>query len=148
MIVLDDVLTAVNHLSLAFKRTTVDLTVISPLLNSTVSTLEKLKQESAGDFEARVKQLIARTTTEVSQLSRLAPDAECENSSEVEPDSDFQLVHVQINEPEQFENSVREVFLSKVVTNLQERFPQVEIVEAFTVFDPAGLLGQEVLHTS
>ena len=78
MIVLDDVLSAVNRLSLAFQRTTVDLTVISPLLNSTVSTLEKLKQESAGDFEARVKQLIARTTTEVNELSHLAPDAECE----------------------------------------------------------------------
>ena len=40
---------------------------------------------------------------------------------------------------------MRQVFLSKVVTNLQERFPQVEVVEAFTIFDPAGLLGQEVL---
>ena len=63
----------------------------------------------------------------------------------MESDSDFQLVHVQTNEPEQFESSVRQVFLSKVVTNLQERFPQVEVVEAITIFDPAGLLGQEVL---
>ena len=32
-----------------------------------------------------------------------------------------------------------------MITNLQERFPQIDIIEVFTVFDPAGLLGQEVL---
>ena len=63
----------------------------------------------------------------------------------MEPDTDFQMVHVQPNEPEQFENSVHQVSLSKVVTNLSEHFPQVEVIEAFTIFDPAGLLGQEVL---
>jgi hypothetical protein len=31
------------------------------------------------------------------------------------------------------------------MTNLQERFPQVDLLESFTIFDPAGLLGQEVL---
>ena len=144
MLVLDGVLSAVNRLSLAFQRATVDLTVISPLLNATVLTLEKLKQETATDFEAKVKQLIARTTTEVNQLSHLAPETECEHLPE-EPDNDVQLVHVHTNEPEQFEISVRQAFLLKVITNLQERFLQIEVVEAFTIFDPSGLLGQEVL---
>ena len=59
--------------------------------------------------------------------------------------SEFELVHIRCNEPDQFEASVRQVFLSKVITNLQERFPRVDLLEAFTIFDPAGLLGQEVL---
>ena len=49
-------------------------------------------------------------------------------------------MHIRCNEPEKCEVSVRQAFLSKIATNLQERFPQV-----FTIFDPAGLLGQEVL---
>lgn len=80
----------------------------------------------------------------MNQLSRSPPETECEHSPE-ESDDDFQLVHVQTNEPEQFETFVRQAFLSKVITNLQEHFPQIEIIEAFTIFDPAGLLGQEVL---
>ena len=68
MLLLDDVLSAVNRLSLAFQRAAVDLTIISPLLDATLMTLEKLKHEPAADFEARVKQLIARTTAEVNEL--------------------------------------------------------------------------------
>lgn len=141
LLVLDDVLSAVDRLSLAFQQAAVDLTVISPLLDATVLTLENLKQETATYSKAKVKQLIARTTTEVNQLSRSPPETECEHSPE-ESDDDFQLVHVQTNEPEQFETFVRQAFLSKVITNLRERFPQIEI---FTIFDPAGLLGQVVL---
>ena len=62
LLLLDDVLSAVNCLSLAFQRSAVDLTIISPLLDATLMTLEKLKHEPAADFEARVKELIARTT--------------------------------------------------------------------------------------
>ena len=50
LLLLNDVLSAVNRLSLAFQRARVDLTVISPLLDATVMTLEKLKQEPAEEF--------------------------------------------------------------------------------------------------
>ena len=66
--------------------------------------ISPLPTSTAGDFEARVKKLIAHTTTEVSQLSRLPPDVKCKNELEVEPDSNFQLIRLQTNEPEQFEN--------------------------------------------
>ena len=141
LLLLDDVLSAVNRQSLAFQRAAVDLTIISPLLDATLMTLEKLKQEPAADFEARVKQLIARTTTEVNELHH-SPEPEHGDESENEG---FELVHIRCNEPEQFEVSVRQAFLSNVTTNLQERFPQVDLLESFTIFDPAGLLGQEVL---
>ena len=138
LLLLDDVLSAVNRLSLAFQRSAVDLTIISPLLDATLMTLEKLKHEPAADFEARVKELIARTTTEVNELHH-SPEPEQGDQSENE---EFELVHIRCNEPEKFEVSVRQAFLA---TNLQERFPQVELLESFTIFDPAGLLGQEVL---
>ena len=45
------------------------------------------------------------------------------------------------NEPERFESNIRQKFITKVVTNLEEQFPQVDTLEAFSVLDPAGLLG-------
>ena len=144
LLLLDDVLSAVNRLSLAFQRTVVDLTIISPLLDSALLTLEKLKQEPAADFETRVKKLVDRTTTEVSKL-RCSPELEAEQEDS-EPDSDeFELVHIQHNEPAQFEVLVCQAFIAKVITNLQERFPQVDLLESFTIFDPSGLLGQDFL---
>ena len=47
------------------------------------------------------------------------------------------------NEPERFESGIRQKFITKVVTNLEERFPQVDTLESFSILDPAGLLGQE-----
>ena len=32
--------------------------------------------------------------------------------------------------------------LAQIITNLQERFPQLDTLEAFSILDPAGLLGQ------
>ena len=83
LLLLDDVLSAVNCLSLAFQRSAVDLTIISPLLDATLMTLEKLKHEPAADFEARVKELIARTTTEVNELHH-SPEPEQGDQSENE----------------------------------------------------------------
>ena len=44
------------------------LTIVSPLLNSTVASLESLQRESATFFEGKVRQLIDKTTTEVDSL--------------------------------------------------------------------------------
>ena len=100
LLLLDDVLSAVNRLSLAFQRSAVDLTIISPLLDATLMTLEKLKHEPAADFEARVKELIARTTTEVNELHH-SPEPEQGDQSENE---EFELVHIRCNEPEKFKS--------------------------------------------
>lgn len=55
LLLLDDVLSAVNHLSLAFQRTGIDLTTVSPLLSSAITNLEKIKKQSANDFKLKVK---------------------------------------------------------------------------------------------
>ena len=55
-------------------------------------------------------------------------------------------MHVLTDEPEHFKASICQAFvLSKVITNLKVHFPQIDIIEAFTIFDPATSLGEEVL---
>ena len=61
LLLLDEVLSAVSRLSLAFKRASIDLTVISPLLSSAVGTLQNLQQEPAASFQTKVNQLISKT---------------------------------------------------------------------------------------
>ena len=71
LVLLNDVLSAVNRLSLVFQHSTIDLTIVWPLLSSTLQTLEKLQQEPATAFETNVKQLIAKTTSEVIKMMNL-----------------------------------------------------------------------------
>lgn len=53
-----------------------------------------------------------------------------------DPGNDFQLVRVLTNEPEHFETCVRQAFLSKVILNLQECFPQIDTIEALSSTRP------------
>jgi hypothetical protein len=46
LLLLSDVLTAVNRLSMAFQRANIDFTIINPLLISTMTTVEKLQKGS------------------------------------------------------------------------------------------------------
>lgn len=75
LLLLDEVLAAVNRLSLAFQRSTIDLTTIPPLLNSTVQALEKIKQESADSFKGKVEHLITKTIEEGAGLPPSETDA-------------------------------------------------------------------------
>ena len=68
LLLLDDVLSAVNRLSLAFQRTGIDLTTISPLLTSSIDNLERMQKQSAADFKAKVMKLISTTTKEDIEL--------------------------------------------------------------------------------
>ena len=49
---------------------------------------------------------------------------------------------VRTNEPEHYEVNVRQPFLTKLLTNLMDRFPKCHVVEAFSILDPAGLLAE------
>ena len=140
LLLLNDVLSAVNRLSVVFQRSTLDL---SPLLNSTISSLESLQRESATDFEGKVRD---KTTIEVNSLRCNAASTRSD-SDEEEIESQFELVKIRANEPEKFEEAVRQTFLTEVIKNLHDRFPQVEVLEAFSIFDPQGLLGQDSLAT-
>ena len=74
-----------SRLSLAFQRATIDLTVVSPLLSSIISTLEKMKQELAASFQSKVDKLITKDVMEPRQSSSREeedPDSECEQLEE------------------------------------------------------------------
>ena len=129
-----------------FQRSSIDFTIVWPLLNSAIASLETLQQESANDFEGKVRQLINKTTTEVNALRCNADSAQSDTDQD-DIESEFMLVNIQANEPEKYEKSVRQTFLTEVITNLRDRFPQVKVLEAFSVFDPQGLLGENSIAT-
>ena len=122
LVLLNDVLSAVNRLSLVFQLSSIDLTIVSPLLNSTVASLESLQREFATFFEGKVRQLIDKTTTEVDSLRCNAASTQSD-SNEEENESQFELVKIQANEPEKYEKSVCQIFLTEVIKNLRDRFP-------------------------
>ena len=52
------------------------------------------------------------------------------------------IVKTGVGEPEMYEDQIRQKFLENVITNVRERFPQVNVLEAFSALDPAlGMLG-------
>ena len=73
---------------------------------------------------------------------------ESEASSSASEDSagfPQQLVQIRPNEPEKYEVSVHQKFLAEIKTNLHDQFPHVDRLEAFSIFDPVSLLGQEAI---
>lgn len=61
-------------------------------------------------------------------------DSEDDEASEI-------VIGITEGEPEKYERNVRLHFLNKVIDNLRNRFPKVDVLEAFSVFDPSSLLG-------
>ena len=135
LLLLDEVLSAVNRLSLAFQRSTIDLTTIPPFLNSTVQALEKIKLESADSFKAKVEHLIAQTVEEGTGLH--LPELKSASTPET-----TMISKTGAGEPERYDDQIRQKFVEKVITNVKERFPQVGILEAFSILDPSGVLGE------
>ena len=111
LLLLDEVLSAVNRLSLAFQRSVIDLTTISPLLHSTVHALENIKCEPADAFKAKVVQLISKTTEEGAGLHL----SELETASNTEI---TMVIKTGVGEAERYENQIRQKFLDKVITNV------------------------------
>lgn len=140
LLLLNDVLSAVNRLSMAFQRANIDLTIINPLLTSTIAAIEKLQKGLPTEFQTKIIQLIHKTCVEVEQVFETPPDSEfCDEHPPAERNK---CVTIRTNEPENYEVNVRQPFLTKLLTNLMERFPKCDVIEAFSVLDPVGLLGE------
>ena len=102
LVLMTDVLSALNRLLLVFQCSTIDLTIVWPLLSSTIQTLEKLQKEPATAFETNVKQLIDKTTSEVVSLHHNdKPVSDSDGESETDGQDD--LVEIRLNEPEKYE---------------------------------------------
>ena len=52
------------------------------------------------------------------------------------------IIKTGAGEPERYDDQIRQTFVEKVITNVEERFPQVGILEAFGILDPSGVLGE------
>ena len=64
ILLLDEEISSGSRLSLAFQQSTIGLTTIPPLPNSTIQGLETIKIESADSFKAKVEHLITQTVEE------------------------------------------------------------------------------------
>lgn len=141
---LSDALITVNRLSLAFQCASVDLTIIGPLLNSILTTLEKIKVVAPSVFEDKVRGLITKMNMEATELhkelrSGEGSDTDVSDDRETEPP----IITITPTEPQRFQTQVCQKFLSQMIANLQERFPHAELLEAFSILDPEGLPGQQ-----
>ena len=103
LLLLDEVLSAVNRLSLAFQQSTIDLTTIPPLLNS-IQALEKIKLESADSFKAKVEHLIAQTVEEGTGLH--LPELESASTPET-----TMIIRTGAGEPERDDNQIKQKFV-------------------------------------
>ena len=95
LLLLGEVLSAVNCLSLACHWSIIDLTIIPPLLNSTVQPLEIIKQES---FKANVEHLIAQTVL----ISELEAASNPERTM---------VITTGAEEPEKYKDQIRRKFV-------------------------------------
>ena len=120
MQLLSDVLARVDHLSLAFQCTLVDLSIIYILLSTTLTTLEKLEDEAPTTSEEKVRSLIARMNVEVTELHVEGDDF---NANSDDRETEPPIIITTPSEPQYFETQVRQKFLSQMIVNLQERIP-------------------------
>lgn len=124
------------RLSVVFQRSTLDL---SPLLNSTISSLESLQRESATDFEGKVRQLIDKTTIEVNFLR-------C-NAASTRSDSDEEEIE-SIQDSCKWAWEVRKSSSSNFPDWSYQRLAwSVFSSRSVSIFDPQGLLGKDSLAT-
>ena len=91
--------------------------------------------------------------TEASELKSQDKDSNSASVLSEEESSGEELsgdegVHITCtsNASQRFESHVRQKFLSHIIENIQERFPQAELLEAFSILDPQGLVGDDQLE--
>ena len=93
-----------------------------------------------------MKQLITRTTTDMQNLHQSSDGQSEAPPSPSSQDKEFcseitnDFVTIRLGEAQHFEDNVCQKFISELITNLEERFTQVQILEAFSIFDSSGLL--------
>ena len=112
---LNDLLPHLSKLSLIFQKKSVDLSVISCFVNSTIALIQQ-RLPSHEKIYSDAEDLVAR----VSEATEIT-------------------INVEGRAKESFDSQVRCPFLVAVINHLRNRFPAVEILEAFSIFDPHNL---------
>ena len=111
---MSDILTCINKLSLTFQRD-IDLTIVQPLVQSTIIFLNSLKTADG----AIMKQLPKAFEEDLaSYVHRLNPTRE---------------------KRESFNRVILCPYIENLVTNIKNRFPDIELLDAVQMFNPALL---------
>ena len=108
-----DVLPSLSQLSKAFQSSVIDLSVVKPLVQGTKSTIQAL-QNHQGDH------------------MRNLPNYLDEHSAILEVEATDARI-------QQYTSQVYKPFLNALLTNLNDRFPDIDLIESFTVLDPSQL---------
>ena len=110
-----DVLPHICRLSRIFQREAIDLTELSRLVRTTLEILQPLMHTCDPD----------------GHLAKVGEHIDEQLSSYVTPPSQSQK--------DSFLNQIQKPFIQKLCDNLQQRFPDVELLDAFSIFDPSKL---------
>ena len=110
---LSDVLPHLSRLSRIFQKENVDLTLIQPCLKTTIDAI-KVYKTSPGPNLRRLNDVL---TTDL---------------------KDFQIVPSDVQK-EQFKSTVQDKYIQAIITGLEDRFPDVADLAAFSIFDPEKL---------
>ena len=112
---LSDVLPLLSKLSLVFQQKSIDLTVVKPLVTATITSLRELR-EQPGVFLKQLDTILAKLSME------------------------FGLKTTQ-TEKDVFQEQIRKKYLDTLIENLENRFSESELLNAFiTLFHPVNAL--------
>ena len=107
---LSDILPSLNRLSLIFQRKDLDFSVIQPRVHSTISFLESLKTN-----DGPMMKLLPKTFEEELNAFNINTTGE---------------------KTENFKRVVIEPYIDSICENLSSRFPHLDILDAFQIFNP------------
>ena len=110
---LSDVLPHLSRLSRIFQKENVDLSLIQPCLKTTIDTIKKY-QHTPGPNLSKVDHVLATDL------------------------KDFQI-EATSTQKEAFKSSIQVLYIQAIVDQLHDRFPHVELLDAFSIFDPHTL---------
>ena len=108
-----DILPPLANLSRAFQRKNIDFSMIKPLVQGTMATIESLLMTSDQHF---------------SSLSTVLPDLR-----------QYGFKQPSSAEEDAFQQQVYNRYLSILLDHISGRFPDAALIEAFSVFDPAKI---------
>ena len=110
-----DVLPHICRLSRVFQREAIDLTELNRLVHTTLGVIQPLMQSSDPD----------------GHLAKVGEDIDEQLSTYITPLTQSQR--------DSFLNQIQKPFIQNLCDNLQQRFPDVELLDAFSIFDPSKL---------
>ena len=114
---MNDILTSLGKLSLTFQKTSIDLALVQPRVQTTISFLNSLKSNDGPVMK---------------QLSKALNE-----------DLTVYNLHADKQKEEKFKREVAHRYIDNLVIHFKDCFPDVELLEAFQLFEPAHIPTQE-----